>query len=510
MFGKQEKDGGAHYPGLAAPNAGRRIAIWIYSLAALLIVLSTASLTFIAHMAWREADRRALEGEQLRMDNTLRDIHRQIARDQLALAQWDKTFRAVQSPIDKIFIEEELIDDLWEDFGLDRTFVVGRDGILIAQAMENETRYGPRQLPPGHLVRDLADKTRSAFDARKSTSSSVFADWYMPQSVLLDISSSAFAVLDGTHAFLSAMPILPDDGHVELNADYPLILVNAVYFDEDWMAELDEQLSFKDLRFHPGAPEQESPTNHLIRTAEGTVFGYFRWDHAKPGRDIWLTALPLVLLLASIIAVVAFTAANKISRLSASLEESERKNHHFARHDALTGLPNRHHFSDCLDFAVDALPDKPFAILACDLDRFKPVNDTYGHEAGDRVICAVADRLKDVVGQKGVVSRIGGDEFIILLTRIPDRTGLGTLADQVLKSVAGPIEIGNGRLVEIGISVGISIAPDCGDTDKDLIRMADEALYRAKERGRNTYEFAPATGSENEQLALLSGKQARS
>jgi len=490
LKGKTDKAGSTRNAGWEQPRTGRRITFWIYGLAALLIFLSTASLTFIAHMAWREADRRALESEQLRLDNTLQTVFREIARNQIALAQWDKTFNALQAPIDRTFIDSELVGDLWEDFGLHRTFLIAPNGRLLAHAIENVTRFETAVLPPDNLVRRLAEDTREDFRRRQSASSSVFSEWYVPQTALMGIANTTFAVIDGSPALLSAIPVLPDDGHVRFEDDYPVVLVNAVYLDDIWIAGLIERLSYRDLRFHPGAPERRHPTNHLIHASDGSIFGYFRWDHDKPGRDIWVMAMPLILLLASIIAVVAFAAANRISRLSASLEESERKNRHFARHDALTGLPNRHHFSDCLGFALDGLPDRGFAILACDLDRFKPVNDTYGHEAGDRVICTVADRLTRTIGDNGVVSRIGGDEFIILLTQPGDRQMLASQAEVLLAEIAAPIDIGNGKFVEIGISIGIAGAPECGETENDLIRMADMALYRAKENDRNGYEFA--------------------
>ncbi|GAB2187506.1 hypothetical protein LAB1_48160 [Roseibium sp. LAB1] len=490
MFRSKKKTSDATHPGLDAPAAGRRITVWIYSLAALLIVLSTASLTFIAHMAWREADRRALEAEQLRLTNTLKDIHRQMARDQVTMAQWDKTFNALQAPLNRTYIEDELIGDLWEDFNLDRTFIVNPDGTLIAQAIKDEVLFENRQLPENNLVRQLAEQTTAVFRQRQDSSNSVFAEWYMSQSALLETSQSAFAVLDGSRAFISAIPVLPDEGHVRLDGDYPVILVNAVYLDQDWLTALNAQLGYRDFRFYPGEPERRHPTNYLVEAADGSIFGYFRWDHSKPGREIWIMAMPLIVLLASMIAIVAFALATKISRLSASLEESERKNRHFARHDALTGLPNRHHFSDCLSFSLDGLPDRGFAIFACDLDRFKPVNDTYGHEAGDRVICAVAERLRLLVDKEGVVSRIGGDEFIVLLTQHADRDRLAALAEDIRSSIADPIDIGSGQQVAIGISIGIASAPESGTTEKDLIRMADMALYRAKEKGRNAYEFA--------------------
>ncbi|MES0879337.1 sensor domain-containing diguanylate cyclase [Roseibium sp. SCP14] len=499
MRGKKRSETNATGPDVIGPGTGRRITFWVYGLAALLIVLSTASLTFIAYMAWREGDRRALESEQLRLARTLNDVHREVARDQISMAQWDKTFEAVQKPLDEVFIEKELVEGIWEEFGLERTFIVGTSGNLIAQAIEDEAHFGFRQLPPTHPIRRLAERSRSAFKNRQNSSTSAFAQWYMPQSSLLDIAVFDFAIIDGTHAFLSAVPILPDEGQVSLDHEYPAILVNAIYFNDDWTTELNEQLSFGDFRFYQGAPEREHPTNHLVRSEDGTIFGYFRWDHAKPGREIWITALPLVILMTAIIAVVAFAAANKISRLSASLEESERKNRHFARHDPLTGLPNRHHFYDCLSYCLDNLPDKRFAILACDLDRFKPVNDTYGHEVGDRVLCCISDRLRTAVGKSGTVSRVGGDEFLVLLTKFDDPFELNRLAEQLQIAASRPIDTGDGTEVMIGISIGIATAPDCGSSERELIRMADMALYRAKENGRNAFEFAEVPGSRPEQ-----------
>jgi diguanylate cyclase (GGDEF)-like protein len=441
-------------------------------------------------MAWREADRRALESEQLQLTNALENLNRELARDQITMAQWDETFSALQDPIDRRFIEEVLISDLWDDFGFDRTFIIGTDGKLIALGLGNAVHFETKNLAPDDLVRRLADQARAAFNKRQNASSSVYAEWYVPRSALLDLATSTYAVIDGSPALLSAIPILPGDGDVRFSSDYPVILVNAVFANEAWLAKFHERLDYRDLDFVHGAPERMDTRNHILRAADGSIFGYFTWDHSKPGREIWLAALPLIFLLASIIAVVAFAAASRIGRLTTTLEESERKNRHFARHDALTGLPNRHHFTDCLNFALDGLPDRGFAIFACDLDRFKPINDTYGHEAGDMVLCTVADRMSREVGKKGVVSRIGGDEFIILLTQSTDGQELGSLAGQILTTLARPIDIGNGLSVDIGISIGIACAPDCGTNEKDLIRMADMALYRAKENGRNCYAFA--------------------
>ncbi|WP_421982520.1 diguanylate cyclase domain-containing protein [Roseibium sp.] len=490
MFERDMNAGAAGDTDTVRSATGRQIKVWIYGLAALLIAMSAASLTFIAHLAWVEADRRSLESEKLRFSGNLDAYTQMIAIDQFDLAQWDDTFTALQTPADRAFIKDQLVLDLWETFDLERTFVVATDGTLIAQAVEDHTRFPEKKTEAAPVLRQLAERTRAAFEDRKRRSNSAFADWYLPQSVLLDVSISEFAIVDGQPALLVAVPVLPDYGDVDAKDDYPAVLINAVYVDETMVAELNETLGFRDLRYIAGQPEWNHPTNQLIRAADGTVIGYFRWDQEKPGHQIWLMALPLILLMTVIISTVAFAAAAKISRLSSQLEESERKNHHFANHDTLTGLPNRHHFSDRLAYSIDSLPDKGFALFACDLDRFKPINDTYGHEAGDKVLCVVADRFKRQFSEDSVVCRIGGDEFIVLVTKYESANELMEIAESLRTSMSVPIEIGGGNSVQIGVSVGIATAPECGLNDKDLIRLADLALYRAKENGRNTVEFA--------------------
>jgi len=490
LFGRKMDTGAAGDAETARSATGRQIKLWIYGLAALLISMSTASLTFIAHLAWVEADRRSLDGEILRFTLNLDNYTQMIAIDQFDLAQWDETFTALQPPFDRDFIKEQLVFDLWETFELERTFVVAPDGTLIMQAVEDNIRFPAVKTMAAPAIRQLAEQTRETFNARKRQSNAAFADWYLPQSVLLDIANSEFAIIDGQPALLVAVPVLPDYGDVDVRNNDPAVLINAVYVDDIMVAELNDNLNFNDLRFALGEPERAHPTNHLIKAADGSMIGYFHWDQEKPGHQIWLMALPLILLMTVIISTVAFAAAVKISRLSSQLEESERKNHHFANHDTLTGLPNRHHFSDRLAYSIDSLPDRGFALFACDLDRFKPINDTYGHEAGDRVLCCVADRFKSQFSEDSVVCRIGGDEFIVLVTKYESANELEEIAENLRKSMSVPIEIGGGNSVQIGVSVGIATAPECGLNDKDLIRLADLALYRAKENGRNTVEFA--------------------
>ena len=158
-----------------------------------------------------------------------------------------------------------------------------------------------------------------------------------------------------------------------------------------------------------------------------------------------------------------------------------------AHHDFLTELASRAVFHERLRAATTEA-DRPFAVLCLDLDRFKAVNDTLGHGAGDRLLVEVAARMRASVREADLVARMGGDEFAIL-QMLPDQEAQpAALAERLLAMVSAPYDIG-GRSVGIGVSIGIALYPDDAMTSDALLRQADIALYRAKSNGRNTYRF---------------------
>ncbi len=161
-----------------------------------------------------------------------------------------------------------------------------------------------------------------------------------------------------------------------------------------------------------------------------------------------------------------------------------------AMHDALTGLPNRENFGHILLQSQMDLRESntPFAILALDLDKFKMVNDTMGHQAGDEVLACVARRLKRLVSRNVMVARFGGDEFCVLVNGDDAADRARVIAATILESIADPMDITAGK-VEIGCSIGIAVAPRDGTSSEALHRNADLALYRAKGEPRAAYRF---------------------
>ena len=170
--------------------------------------------------------------------------------------------------------------------------------------------------------------------------------------------------------------------------------------------------------------------------------------------------------------------------------QAEARVHHMAYHDALTGLPNRALLSDRLDRALlSARRDgMKLALLFIDLDRFKTINDSLGHLAGDHLLKEVAQRLCRVVRASDTVARLGGDEFVVLVPGVRVAEECGHVGDKIIEALAAPIEF-EGHSLHISPSIGICLYPDDGADAAGLMRKADAAMYYAKAAGRNNYQF---------------------
>ena len=164
-----------------------------------------------------------------------------------------------------------------------------------------------------------------------------------------------------------------------------------------------------------------------------------------------------------------------------------------ARTDVVTGLTNRAGLnSDTVEMLMRLPEHQKLAMFWIDLDRFKEVNDTLGHPVGDRLLCAVADRLRTTVRESDTLARLGGDEFTLVQTRLHEPRGASVLAEKILAALAEPFVLDR-QQVRITTSIGIALCPEHGAEPEPLIEHADIALYQAKARGRGRVEvFADA------------------
>jgi diguanylate cyclase (GGDEF)-like protein/PAS domain S-box-containing protein len=198
-------------------------------------------------------------------------------------------------------------------------------------------------------------------------------------------------------------------------------------------------------------------------------------------------------------------------RVEAQLLEKQQHLDHLAHHDQLTGLPNRLFLAAHLPGAIEEAKrtNSMLAILFLDLDRFKHINDSRGHETGDKLLKAVAQRIRTTTRTDDIVVRMGGDEFIVVLKSVATAEQINETASRVTEALAAPVLI-DGRTLVTTASIGVSLFPRDGSTMGELLRQSDTAMYQAKDRGRNNFQlFSPVMERKlKERIAVESSLRA--
>ncbi len=179
------------------------------------------------------------------------------------------------------------------------------------------------------------------------------------------------------------------------------------------------------------------------------------------------------------------------------LQEQKKILHHQAHHDSLTGLPNRALFNQTLAHSIEKAKrqDTIIALLFIDLDHFKEINDSLGHDVGDEVLKEVTIRLAHIVRKEDFIARLGGDEFTVILENLTQWQNASLLAGKILEALAKPIQIKDKDLF-VSCSIGISLSPNDGNSPSNLLKFADSAMYEAKAIGRNNYQYYDAKMTE--------------
>lgn len=185
--------------------------------------------------------------------------------------------------------------------------------------------------------------------------------------------------------------------------------------------------------------------------------------------------------------------SSEVAKQTQQLERQQEKLRYLADHDDLTGLFSRSAFNNLLQVSLLRCQRnrEKAGLLFVDLDKFKPVNDTYGHAAGDYALVEISDRMRELLRKSDVIARFGGDEFVILVEPVKHQQELMALAHKIQECLNHPIQY-QGETLELGISVGISVYPDHGVTAEELILNADDAMYKAKKSGGHSCFFASA------------------
>lgn len=224
----------------------------------------------------------------------------------------------------------------------------------------------------------------------------------------------------------------------------------------------------------------------------------------------WTTSKILLMLVFSLVITATvfgwvFVLRRRVGQRTRELEESKERYRHMAYHDALTGLPTRILLHDRLQIAIEraARFKKNLALLMLDLDKFKQINDSFGHDGGDQVLQVTAERLTAIIRKTDSVARMGGDEFIVLLNDLTDPEQAETVAGKIVAALSEPVPIGSFQ-VPVSVSVGVCTISDGAEDADVLLKRVDAAMYRAKARGRSCFQVFTddMIGAGNNQMQL--------
>ena len=272
-------------------------------------------------------------------------------------------------------------------------------------------------------------------------------------------------------------------------------LVGLKFLDDGYLAGLSDRSQLKGLHFSDLSAPPDAPARFLLTSQQGEGVGYINWDPMRPGAQMLRAIGPstgvavlVVMLLCFYMVRRLWTSSLNLSQSMLKLGASEAQALHLAFHDVLTGLPNRALVEERLTQALAQATrhEQRVALLLIDLDRFKNINDTHGHHAGDELIIAVAQRLSALVRASDTVGRIGGDEFIVVMSEVDNIGQVQALAQRILDTLSQPFALSGGE-VWSGASIGLVLAPKDGLDRLELVRKADIALYEAKSSGRGKY-----------------------
>jgi diguanylate cyclase (GGDEF)-like protein len=483
----------------------RKKILWAACLAAMVLIVGVfyAARTVLSHsFASIEADEARQSSERVRQALQA-DLHQlDVAVEDYAL--WDDFYDFVKSGA------REHLDHYFSRRGLDNihvdvVWVVDEQGRTVLQ-LATDAPAGLTPLSPATLasLRSYTSLLRATPDTLKRTAQLVrmplgaMAVAVRPINRDLRPAASAGTLVFGRYFRTGLIERLEQTSQSPVRATLldergrPLLSVPPAV--GEWLASVG---AGPDLLIQTGDPATLR-THALLRDVEGRPLVVLSTTVARAALQIgkrtitWVVAALLCGFALVVALLVSLLNRSWRSRAAAQRQwlDHQRKMSRLARRDALTGLPNRLHLQRLLPrlLARAARDGSRLALLNLDLDHFKNVNDSLGHGSGDRLLAAVAQRLRSVVAAHDIVVRMGGDEFVIVATLLPDAVIVDSIAERVRSAIAVPLDI-DGVTLSVVPSIGISVYPEDGTDPEQLLKHADIALYTAKDRGRGNHQF---------------------
>ena len=403
---------------------------------------------------------------------------------------WDEAVQHLGPPFDAVWAQKNIGRSLTSNLGFSRVVVLDASN----RAVFADAAAGP--IPLGDVAELVQLSQPLVGQIRQAAADPVVS------AKLHSIQASRVALADGRPVVLIASLVRPEFAAGRPAAAAPIVLTQAPV-EGDLSRALADRFQLDNARVVVDAASDPHRAQITLAHAPDGRDIRLVWTPQKPGAELLQRSFPYLILAALALLGAAIALILHARRVARSLLDSRERAAHLAFHDPLTGLANRALLGERLESArrTTGRDGAGYAVLCLDLDRFKEVNDIYGHATGDELICEVATRLKKECRAGDTIARLGGDEFAIVMTGTTP-AGAASLAARIVAQLAGPVELMSGRAI-LSCSVGACLIDDAGLEPLEALRQADMALYRAKAQGRGRYCFF-----EPEMDAIVKSKKA--
>jgi len=413
-----------------------------------------------------QIDAFAIDRQTALVRRTLEEAIEDMGHQQQTVTVWDEAVIKAREG-DQNWLAENLGEWMYSFFGHDEVYVIDGQNQPIYAMVDGETvdadAFGAVKPQLERLAGDLRSLLRTVPDRGAAEVHDMM-------------------MIGGAPALASVKAIVPSNDRSAVKRGDEYLHFSVMHLTDARLREMGGHHLIAGLGFSRYPPASSGELSLPLETSSGPI-GYAVWPAVRPGVQLISRTAP-VLALAALCFVALMVWLNRaLRRMATELQASERRANFIARHDPLTGLPNRLLFYEQTgDLLKARAPDESLALLFIDLDRFKNVNDTLGHDAGDELLRDVSSRLERTV-EFGSLARFGGDEFAVLLKAPAADRDIVQAAERILALAREPFELLGGQAY-IDASIGIAVAPRDGLDLAELARKADIALYEAKRLGR--------------------------
>lgn len=444
--------------------------------------------------------------EQELVSNYVEQAKLAAVTQQKAQLTWDDAFRSTGDHEDLAWADTNIGQFLWNTFGYDQLFLVKPDGAYVRGWREGHPAIQQTYVPLESGVRQALaqlDHTGEVFGNPAGYRRLADTPWpYDATGVPLTRWSADLIRYENRPALLTILSILPDTQFGLLNKR-PHFVVAVRYLDGRFVTDITKSLLLRNAGLAAGGSSSPGLNTLALTSRNGETIGWLTWSPSQANGQLKTTFLPILAAYALFIVVVILLGYRLFRTIVGTLGEltaSEAQAQHGVLHDTMTGLPNRRFLYQDLDARLAALDgdesDAVVVVAFFDVDHFKLINDTLGHHVGDELVCQVARRLRASLPDEDVIARLGGDEFVLLRTSSRGHDAQSNIGEEIKRIFAEPFQVFDNQL-NVTVSCGVSWAPDHTRDSGELLRNADIALYRAKQRGRGRWRaFLPQMEAE--------------